>query len=159
MYYTILDTSICPFLAVGDENGLNSLIFIDKDAKTNSTIDPLWIKNDLFFEDVKKQIIQYIDHKRKKFDLKLDPKGTEFQKKVWRALSTIPYGEYRSYSEIACQIGNDKAVRAVGMANSKNPLPLIIPCHRVIGKNGKLVGYAGGLRIKKTLLKLEGIEL
>ena len=159
MYYTIWDTLICPFLAVGDENGLNSLIFIDKDAKTNDTIDPLWIKNDRFFEDVKEQILQYINGSRKYFDLKLEPRGTEFQKNVWKALSNIPYGEYRSYSEIACQIGNDKAVRAVGMANSKNPLPLIIPCHRVIGKNRKLVGYAGGLRIKETLLKIEGIEL
>ena len=89
------------------------------------------------------------------FDLPLDPIGTEFQKKVWQALKEIPFGETRSYGEIAKLIGNEKASRAVGMANNKNPIAIIIPCHRVIGANGKLVGYAGGLDLKEKLLKLE----
>ena len=83
------------------------------------------------------------------------PEGTEFQKKVWKALTAIPYGETRSYGEIAKIVGNDKASRAVGMANHNNPIPILIPCHRVIGKSGKLTGYAGGLDKKTALLELE----
>jgi methylated-DNA-[protein]-cysteine S-methyltransferase len=101
------------------------------------------------------QINQYLNGEREIFDLQLEPKGTDFQKKVWKALEQIPFGETRSYKEIAISIGNEKASRAVGMANNKNPLPIVIPCHRVIGTNGKLVGYAGGLDIKERLLELE----
>ena len=101
------------------------------------------------------EISEYLSGRRRKFDLPLAPKGTVFQQKVWQALQTIPYGETRSYQEIACQIGNPKACRAVGQANNKNPICIIIPCHRVIGKSGKLVGYAGGLDIKEQLLKTE----
>ena len=89
----------------------------------------------------------------------LHPNGTEFQIKVWKALTEIPYGETRSYKDIAISIGNEKACRAVGMANNKNPIPIIIPCHRVIGANKKLVGYAGGLDLKERLLDLEGISV
>ena len=101
------------------------------------------------------QLIEFLEGKRKVFDLPLEPKGTEFQKQVWQALQTIPYGETRSYKEIAVQIGNPKASRAIGMANNKNPIFIVIPCHRVIGANGKLVGYGGGLALKERLLKLE----
>lgn len=101
------------------------------------------------------QLVAYFAGKRKIFDLPLAPKGTEFQQNVWKALQEIPYGETRSYGDIAKRIGNPKAYRAVGMSNNKNPLPIFIPCHRVIGTNGKLVGYAGGLDIKEHLLKLE----
>lgn len=101
------------------------------------------------------QIEEYFEGKRNFFDLPIEPKGTEFQKKVWNALIEIPFGETRSYGEIAKTIGNEKAARAVGMANNKNPIPIIIPCHRVIGANGKLVGYAGGLEIKERLLNVE----
>lgn len=97
----------------------------------------------------------YQERKRKSFDLPLKVEGTEFQKKVWKALCSIPYGETRSYKEIAIQIGNERACRAVGMANNKNPIGILIPCHRVIGTNHKLVGYAGGLDKKEFLLKLE----
>jgi methylated-DNA-[protein]-cysteine S-methyltransferase len=89
------------------------------------------------------------------FALPLDPQGTEFQKRVWRQLETIPYGEIRSYSQIAAAIDAPKAVRAVGAANGSNPIPIVIPCHRVIGANGKLVGYGGGLPLKRRLLDLE----
>lgn len=101
------------------------------------------------------QIREYLAKKLQKFDLPIDPKGTDFQKSVWQELQKIPYGETRSYSDVALSINNPKAVRALGMANNKNPIVIIIPCHRVIGKNGKLVGYAGGLDLKQKLLDLE----
>jgi methylated-DNA-[protein]-cysteine S-methyltransferase len=101
------------------------------------------------------QMEEYMEGKRREFDLPLRPEGTKFQKQVWDALLTIPYGEVRSYKDIAVSIGNPKACRAVGMANNRNPISIIIPCHRVIGANGSLVGYGGGLPIKTELLKLE----
>lgn len=103
------------------------------------------------------QLSEYIEGQRKQFDLPLDPKGTEFQRKVWKELTKIPYGETRSYKEVAIAIGNEKASKAIGMANNKNPIPIVIPCHRVVGSNKKLVGYAGGLDLKEKLLNLEGI--
>jgi methylated-DNA-[protein]-cysteine S-methyltransferase len=93
---------------------------------------------------------------RKKFDLPLAPTGTDFQRRVWDSLGKIPWGETRSYRDIARAIGNTAAVRAVGAANGRNPLPIIVPCHRVIGSDGSLTGFAGGIEAKKTLLKLEG---
>jgi len=102
------------------------------------------------------QIEEYFSGKRKTFSLPLAMHGTEFQMDVWRALQTIPYGETRSYKDIAIQIGRPKAVRAVGMANNRNPISIIVPCHRVIGHDGSLVGYGGGLPLKKFLLELEG---
>ena len=101
------------------------------------------------------QLNEYFAGTRKTFDLPLYFKGTEFQKRVWHELSKIPYGETISYKDLAERTGNIKACRAVGMANNKNPIPIIIPCHRVIGANGKLIGYASGLEIKKQLLELE----
>ena len=101
------------------------------------------------------QLNEYLQGIRKEFDLPLNPRGTEFQKRVWKALLDIPYGETRSYKQIAETIGNPKAVRAVGMANNRNPLLIVVPCHRVIGANGKLVGYGAGLDKKEFLLQLE----
>jgi methylated-DNA-[protein]-cysteine S-methyltransferase len=101
------------------------------------------------------QIEEYFAGKRKKFSLPLALRGTEFQLAVWEALQTIPYGETRSYGEIAVQIGRPKAARAVGMANHNNPVSIVVPCHRVIGHNGKLVGYGAGLPLKQHLLNLE----
>lgn len=101
------------------------------------------------------QIQEYLAGKRTAFDLPLDPAGTAFQKQVWEALRAIPYGETRSYQQVASMIGKPNAMRAVGGANNKNPLPLLIPCHRVIGANGDLVGYAAGIGIKGFLLDLE----
>lgn len=101
------------------------------------------------------QLLDYLGGSRTTFDLPLNPNGTEFQKKVWNALCDIPYGETRSYKQVAEAIGNNKASRAVGMANNKNPIMIIIPCHRVVGSNGSLVGYAGGLDVKEKLLFLE----
>lgn len=103
------------------------------------------------------ELQEYLNGKRKIFDLPLEPKGTEFQEEVWRSLQKIPYGKTCSYKEIAEDIGNIKACRAVGMANNKNPIPIFIPCHRVIGANGSLVGYGGGINIKEKLLEIENI--
>jgi len=105
--------------------------------------------------ETKRQLLQYFAGERRMFSLPLAPEGTAFQKTVWEALCGIRYGETASYGEIACRIGNEKAARAVGMANNRNPIPIIIPCHRVIGKDGTLTGYAGGLPVKEKLLALE----
>ncbi len=105
--------------------------------------------------ETQKQLNEYFVGQRTQFDLPLDFEGTEFQKKIWQALLTIPFGETRSYKQIAEQVGNVKAVRAVGAANGRNPISIIAPCHRVVGANGKLVGFAGGLENKDILLKLE----
>lgn len=106
--------------------------------------------------ETERQLNEYFSGKRKTFSIPLDFNGTDFQKGVWNALLTIPYGETRSYGEIAVQLGNPKAVRAVGAANGRNPISILAPCHRVIGSNGKLTGFAGGLEAKSLLLKLEG---
>lgn len=114
-----------------------------------------YTNNNITLNKAKRQIDEYFFRKRKIFDLPIKFNGTEFQKSVWNSLLKIPYGETKSYKDIAKDIGNVKACRAVGMANNKNPIMIIVPCHRVIGTNGKLVGYACGLDIKKKLLELE----
>lgn len=138
------------FLAQENRESLTQLTLIEeekgKELKLPET--PFQLK-------VQEQILEYLKGIRKKFDLVLEPRGTDFQKKVWDVLREIPYGETRSYQEIAERIGSKKAARAVGMANHRNPIMIVIPCHRVIGKNGNLVGYAGGLDKKETLLNLE----
>lgn len=127
----------------------NKIIYIQKTsaAKTND--------NKEFSRKIITQLDEYFCGKRKEFDIDIELEGTDFQKKVWKALQTIPYGQTRTYKEIAIQVGNEKASRAVGMANNKNSISIIVPCHRVIGSNGKLVGYAGGLDMKSYLLELE----
>ena len=101
------------------------------------------------------QLKEYLSGKRKSFDIEIEMMGTEFQKKVWKELLNIPYGETRSYKDVATAIGNKKACRAVGNANNKNPIAIIVPCHRVVGSNGGMTGYAGGIDIKEKLLKIE----
>ncbi len=133
-----------------DEKGLRKIEFLGENDVTESCEE----ENVLAIE-VKEQLEEYFQGKRKKFNLPLAPYGTPFQLKVWSALQNIPYGETRSYKDIAIQVDNPKGCRAVGMANNKNPIPIIIPCHRVVGANGKPVGYAGGLDKKKFLLELE----
>ena len=105
------------------------------------------------------QLVEYLSGERSDFDLPLEPKGTEFQQKVWFASCEIPYGETITYKELAQMAGKPKAIRAAGAANGKNPIYMIIPCHRVIGSNGSLTGYGGGLEIKEKLLRLEGVDL
>lgn len=113
----------------------------------------------ILLEETEKQLSAYFRGERKSFDLPLKFHGTDFQEKVWKVLQTIPYGQTRSYKQVAEAIGNEKASRAVGGANNKNPLPILVPCHRVVGSNGAMVGYGLGLPVKKQLLALEGIEL
>ncbi|OPJ54728.1 methylated-DNA--[protein]-cysteine S-methyltransferase [Clostridium chromiireducens] len=136
-----------------EENGaaITKIFFINEDLQEDISEKS---ETELIKEAIR-QLNEYFQGKRNVFDLPLEPKGTEFQKRVWNALKEIPFGETKSYGDIAKIIGNEKAARAVGMANNKNPIPIIIPCHRVIGSNGKLIGYAGGLDIKEKLLKIE----
>ncbi|MEO9513010.1 MAG: methylated-DNA--[protein]-cysteine S-methyltransferase [Flavobacteriaceae bacterium] len=131
----------------GDENGLASVSVLNEKI-LNSTIPEV-------LEDVVYQFKEYFEGNRENFDLKLNPEGTDFQKKVWKALCDIPYGKTVSYLELSKKLGDPKAIRAVAAANGKNPLWIVVPCHRVIGSNGDLVGYAGGLHRKKWLLEHE----
>jgi methylated-DNA-[protein]-cysteine S-methyltransferase len=108
------------------------------------------------FNEAAAQLGAYFRGERKDFDLQLNPRGTDYQKRVWNLLREIPCGRTTTYGELAAKVGNPRASRSVGAANGKNPLPIVIPCHRVIGSNGKLTGYAGGLEAKKMLLELEG---
>ncbi len=130
------------------------------------TLTRLWLPNALpddrgreeespLLRVARTQLLEYLSEARRSFDLPLDPAGTAFQRSVWEALRAIPYGQTRTYGEIAAAVGRPKAVRAVGQANHVNPLPIFIPCHRVVGKNGALTGYAGGLDLKSALLALE----
>ncbi len=130
-----------------------------QNEKLNRVILPDLIQDDLHpvLLSAKQQLEEYFQGQRKVFDVPLDFQGTPFQKQVWQALLTIPFGETRSYQEIAVQIGNPMAVRAVGAANGRNPISIIAPCHRVIGSNGRLVGFAGGLENKKILLQIESL--
>ena len=123
--------------------------------KMNKKLKDVEEKNTPLLQKTEKQLIEYFEGTRKTFDVPLNPKGTNFMKKVWTVLQEIPYGEVQTYGQIAKKIGNPKAARAVGKANHNNPIPIIIPCHRVIGANVKLVGYALGLEIKKFLLEWE----
>lgn len=118
-------------------------------------LDKCAIKETEILRNANAQLQEYFSGKRKSFCLPLAPSGTEFMKNVWNSLCTIPYGETRCYQEIAHSVNNKNAYRAVGLANNRNPIPIFIPCHRVIGKNKKLVGYGGGLEIKEYLLELE----
>jgi methylated-DNA-[protein]-cysteine S-methyltransferase len=154
MYYDFLETGIIGTLTlVGDEAGLRHIDF--EEERSPITIRDQWKKKPDFFAPVKQQLRAYFKRELEQFDIPLAPVGTPFQLKVWQALRTIPYGELVSYKTIAEAIGNPKAVRAVGGANGKNPLPIIVPCHRVIGSDGSLTGFGGGLETKKRLIDLE----
>ena len=141
------------------ETKLGSVTIVEEDGTllaitTHHTYEGIKQETPLINEAYR-QLSEYLLGERKRFDLPLNPQGTVFQQQVWKALCDIPYGETRSYKQIAEAIGNPKAVRAVGMANNRNPLLIVVPCHRVIGANGKLVGYAAGIEKKEFLLKLE----
>ncbi len=156
-YYTRFPAPFWEIILAGDNAGLSNLHMITGTGSRDVTIPTTWKRNDSYFSDLKKQILAYFDGKQKIFNVVLNPQGTDFQKRVWKALATIPFGETRSYGDIAAAIGNPRASRAVGGANARNPIPLIVPCHRVIGRNGKLTGFAGGLAAKEQLLRLEGV--
>lgn len=132
----------------GDENGLQSITVLDSEEEITEIIPEV-------LEDAVYQLKEYFDEKRQNFDLDLNPQGTEFQQGVWKALLDIPYGKTTSYLDLSKTLGDVKAIRAVAAANGKNPLWIVIPCHRVIGSDGSLTGYAGGLHRKKWLLDHE----
>ena len=149
IYGEIYESPVGALTILAGENGIQAIKF-GKDEKVKSTG-----KASEMTRRAVKELEEYFQGKRKEFTVLCVPEGTDFQKRVWEALTRIPYGETRTYKEIAVEIGNPGASRAVGMANNKNPVPIIIPCHRVIGSDGKLTGYAGGLEVKEFLLNLE----
>ena len=153
MYYSYFESPIGPLLLNGGRDALQGLYF--STGKKARGADDDWQRSDEPFRRVKRQLKEYFAGERKVFDLALAPRGTDFQLSVLAALQEIPYGETCTYLEIAERIGNAKAVRAVGSANGNNPIALIIPCHRVIGSNGSLTGFGGGLDTKRFLLDLE----
>lgn len=150
----IYETRIGKIFIAEDELGITDLTLADevKNEKVKSEFDMLETEQ---IKEAAVQLREYLAGNRKEFTLKLNPIGTAFQRQVWEALRRIPYGETRSYKQVAEAVGNPKASRAVGMANHNNPIMCIVPCHRVIGANGSLVGYAGGLHLKELLLNLE----
>ncbi|MGA3187512.1 MAG: methylated-DNA--[protein]-cysteine S-methyltransferase [Bryobacteraceae bacterium] len=158
MNYTYLDTPIGTLLIAGDDQAVRRIEF-PKNGSAR-TADPDWTESSRGpVGQAVKQLREYFAGKRADFDLPLAPDGTEFQRTVWRNLQDIPYGETISYGELAKRVGNPKASRAVGAANGQNPIPIVIPCHRVIGANGKLTGFGGGLPTKEALLALETKQL
>lgn len=153
MKYDYCSSPIGPLLLAGDESGLQFIGFPEGKGHLEPAAD--WIRDGQPFATVKAQLAEYFSGDRTKFDLPLRPQGTAFQLHVLQALQSIPYGETRSYSDIAQQIGRPTAARAVGAANGRNPLPIVIPCHRVIGADGSLTGFGGGIGAKQFLLALE----
>lgn len=151
--YTQIPTPCGPLLLVINEQGLCHVDFCHSPNPVQ--IDETWRLDEAALAPYVEQFIAYFDGRLQRFDLPLAARGTEFQQQVWQALAQIPYGETRSYGDIAQVIDKPKAVRAVGAANGRNPLAIIVPCHRVIGRDGTLTGYAGGLSIKQFLLTHE----
>ena len=150
-YYHYYESPIGKLVIVHNDRGITNLYL----AHLLQIEDGIQEETNLIKEAVK-QLDEYFNGLRQSFDLPLAPAGTHFQQKVWQTLRNIPCGKTYSYKQIAEQIGNSKASRAIGIANNKNPILLLIPCHRVIGANGKLIGFAAGLEMKKYLLTLEG---
>ncbi|PTR10550.1 methylated-DNA-[protein]-cysteine S-methyltransferase [Nitrosospira sp. Nsp5] len=153
--YKVIDSPIGKLKLVANGSRLSAILW-ENDKPNRVRLGSIHEdKDNPILAETERQLNEYFAGKRNCFELELDFAGTEFQKKVWETLLTIPFGETRSYGEIAVQIGNAKAVRAVGAATGKNPISIITPCHRVIGASGDLTGFAGGLRVKKMLLTLE----
>lgn len=150
--YRTIDSPIGPLALAGHGRVLTNLRMIDQ---THEPSRSDWVPNDRAFADAVDQLDAYFAGARTDFDLELSLVGSEFQRRVWQALLTIPYGETRSYGQIAEQIDASGAARAVGLANGRNPIAIIVPCHRVIGASGSLIGYGGGLDRKRSLLELE----
>jgi len=156
MRYAIADSPVGTLLLARDEDGIREIRF---PKGRNLDIPEAWSKSERALADVRKQLREYFEGKRREFDVPLAPAGTEFQRSVWSVLEEIPFGQTISYIDIANRLGNAGAVRAVGAANGANPIPIIIPCHRVIGADGSLTGYGGGLDKKRWLLEHEGVTV
>ena len=155
--YAYLESPIGTLLISGDAGGLQQILFSSNGSPARP--EPNWQESPSAMAEVARQLRAYFGGVLENFDLSLAPQGTPFQQKVWSELQKIPYGDTISYGELARRIGNSNASRAVGLANGSNPIPIVIPCHRVIGSNGKLTGYGGGLPIKEKLLALEKRQL
>lgn len=151
VYYSCMESPLGELLLAGDGHSLQRLELPAERSRPPSD----WLRRNDAFREARRQLQAYFDGDLTRFRLPLAPQGSEFQRRVWEALMEIPYGETRSYADIARRIGQPTAVRAVGAANGRNPLPIIVPCHRVIGSDGKLVGFGGGLPAKAKLLELE----
>lgn len=151
MIYTYVTTTIGDLLAAKNDEGAVTRIHF-----SGATAPDDWRRDDTAFADVREQLHAYFAGELQEFSLALAPAGTPFQQSVWSALRAIPYGQTRSYLDIANVIGKPSACRAVGAANGANPLPIVVPCHRVIGANGTLTGFGGGIEVKRRLLALEG---
>ena len=152
MYYCYLETPIGELLLAGDNDGLSMIGFPKGSMRREPEAD--WIFNEKQLAEARRQLREYFAGERREFDLPVRLSGTEFQVSVLQALQQIPYGETVSYGEIARRIGRPRAVRAVGAANGRNPVPIVVPCHRVIGSTGDLTGFGGGLDTKEALLRL-----
>jgi methylated-DNA-[protein]-cysteine S-methyltransferase len=149
-----MQSPIGPLLLAGDEQGVRFLLF--ENGRDSVRARPEWQPDDAGrLDELVRQLTAYFQGRLRVFDVAVAPQGTAFQQSVWAELQKIPYGETISYGTLANRLGNPKAVRAVGLANGSNPISIIIPCHRVIGSNGSLVGYGGGLATKQALLALE----
>jgi methylated-DNA-[protein]-cysteine S-methyltransferase len=160
--YTTMESPVGQLLLAGDESGLLRISFgmVSKGGGKRQKFPRAGWKEDAApFAELRRQLGEYFGGELKEFDVPLRLEGTEFQLRVWQALRGIPYGETISYLELAKRIGDTKAVRAVGLANGSNPIPIIVPCHRVIGSDGSLVGFGGGLGTKQKLLALESRQL
>jgi len=157
VYYTMFDSPVGPLLLAGDSNALRRGSF--ESSKPLAIPQGEWKQNRAPFTEVIRQLQAYFRGQLKEFDVPLAMEGTDFQLRVWNTLRKIPYGETISYAQLAERIGNPQAVRAVGLANGSNPIPIIVPCHRVIGSDGSLTGFGGGLSTKKKLLDLESKQL
>jgi methylated-DNA-[protein]-cysteine S-methyltransferase len=155
--YTRIESPIGPLLLAADEAGLREIRFVN--GRHPAQPESFWKEDRSSHSETISQLHAYFAGELESFDLQLAPQGTPFQLGVWRSLCEIPFGQTISYGELASRIGNPKASRAVGLANGSNPIPIVIPCHRVIGSNGKLTGYGGGLPIKEKLLALERRQL
>ena len=155
LVYMYMESTVGALKLVAHDQALVAVMWDNEDHKRVRLAELIENIQHPMLLKVKQQLEQYFAGQRQQFNLPLDFQGTDFQQQVWRALLTIPYGETRSYKDIALQIGNEKAVRAVGAANGRNPISIIAPCHRVIGSGGALVGFAGGLDKKQILLSLE----
>jgi methylated-DNA-[protein]-cysteine S-methyltransferase len=151
--YTTVDSPIGELLLLGEGDVLHGLYM--QEGRKPIRIRPTWQHDDSAFPEVRKQLAEYFAGERTNFDIPMHLEGSGFQRTVWHALTEIPYGETISYGELARGIGRPDLARAVGTANGQNPIAVIVPCHRVIGSDGKLVGYGGGLENKRRLLELE----
>ena len=152
--FATMESPVGELLLTGDGRTLHGL-YMSAHHDHTPAISPEWVRNNDALGVAMAQLEEYFAGTRREFDLELSPHGTEFQMQVWSALRTIGYGETRSYGQLAAQVGRPKASRAVGLANGRNPISIIVPCHRVIGADGSLTGYGGGLENKKILLDLE----